>query len=129
MEALQIIGIGITAAVLSLLVKQHRPELAIVIPVMGAVLIFLYIAPYLKSVLYMFESIANQTEIESGYIKIVFKIIGVAYICQFASELCKDAGECSIASKIEFGGKIMILSMSVPVIYQLLEVVKAITNF
>ena len=77
----------------------------------------------------MFENIAEESGIDTAYVKIVIKIIGVAYICQFASDICKDAGESSIAGKIELGGKIVIITMSMPIIYGLLELVSRIINF
>ena len=129
MSIFQIIGIGIISAVLSVLIKQHRPELAIFLPIAGSILIIFCIIPHLKSVLYVFENITESAGIDNEYIKIVIKVIGVAYICQFASDICKDAGELSIASKIDFGGKILILSLSMPIIYSLLELIKKIINF
>lgn len=129
MNLIQIIGIGIITAILSLIIKQHRPELAVALPMLGAVAIILCIAPYLKGILTMFEDMANRVGLESRYLHMVIKIIGVAYLCQFASELCKDAGEGSMASKIELAGKVMILTLSMPVIYRLLDLVSDIINF
>ncbi len=125
----KIIGIGVTGALLSLLLKQYKPELAIAMPILAAALIITMCAPYLKSVLAMFEDIANGAGIELSHMRIVIKITGVAYICQFAADICKDAGENAIAGKIELGGKIVIITLSVPVIYNLLELVSNIINF
>lgn len=116
-------------AILSLLIKQHRPEFAVALPMLGAAAIILCIAPYLKGILTMFEDMANRVGLESQYLHMVIKIIGVAYLSQFASELCRDAGEGSMASKIELAGKVMILTLSMPVIYRLLDLVSDIINF
>lgn len=129
MEMIQIIGIGLVTAVLSLLVRQHRPEIAISLPILGSVVILLLLAPQLRAALWMFEDLALRSGIESRYIKIVIKIIGVAYICQFSAELCRDAGEGAMAGKIELAGKIMILTLSMPVIYGLFDLVTTIINF
>ena len=129
MNLIQIIGIGMITAILSLLIKQHRPEFAVALPMLGAAAIILCIAPYLKGILTMFEDMANRVGLESQYLHMVIKIIGVAYLSQFASELCRDAGEGSMASKIELAGKVMILTLSMPVIYRLLDLVSDIINF
>ena len=129
MLVFKIIGRGICSAVLAITVKQHRPELAIAVPILSAAAILSLCVPYLSSVLTMFENIAEESGIDTAYVKIVIKIIGVAYICQFASDICKDAGESSIAGKIELGGKIVIITMSMPIIYGLLELVSRIINF
>lgn len=117
------------AAVLSLLIKQYRPELSSAIPVIAAAAIFAMAAPYLRAVIAMFEDIADQVGMESASFRIVIKMIGAAYITQFAAEMCKDAGEGAIASKIELGGKILILTMSMPILYRLLALVSNMINF
>lgn len=129
MEVVRIIGIGLVAAALSLLLKQQRPELAFTLPILGAAAIFLVLAPYLQAILSMFTDIAGQVGIESRYLRLIIKMIGIAYLCQFSAELCKDAGEASIGGKIELAGKLLILSLSMPIIYKLLGLVSSIINF
>ncbi|MEG1441463.1 MAG: stage III sporulation protein AD [Oscillospiraceae bacterium] len=129
MDIFKIIGIGIIATILSLLIKNYRPELSITIPIIAMATIFIIIAPYLTSVINMFQDIATQIGIDLQYMVIVIKIIGVAYITQFGAELCADTGEKAIASKIEFGGKVLIVTMSMPIVYKLLSLVNEIINF
>ncbi|MEG1880079.1 MAG: stage III sporulation protein AD [Oscillospiraceae bacterium] len=129
MDIFKIIGIGIIATILSLLIKNYRPELSITIPIIAMATIFIIIAPYLTSVINMFQDIAAQIGIDLQYMVIVIKIIGVAYITQFGAELCADTGEKAIASKIEFGGKVLIVTMSMPIVYKLLSLVNEIINF
>lgn len=129
MDALRIIGIGLLVTTLSLLLRQQRPEYALALPVLGAAGILFCVLPYVKEVLAMFETMASQAGLESRYLRMIIKIIGVAYLCQFGAELCRDAGECSIASKIELGGKVMILALSMPVISSFLDLVSSIIHF
>lgn len=129
MSIFKLLGIGIIAVVFTVLLKKYRPEIAILIPVIAYPVMFALIIPYLETVLNMFDDIAEQVGIDTQYISIVIKIMGVAYITQFGAELCSDAGEKSIAGKIEFGGKIIIAAMSMPVVYRLLGLVSSIINF
>ena len=129
MDIFRIIGIGIVGMVLAVLIKNYRPEIAIQISIAAAAIIFLITAPYLKSVLIMFEEIADQVGINTLHMGIVLKVIGAAYITQFAAELCKDAGESAIASKIEFAGKVVIMMMSMPIVYSVLNLVNDMVNF
>lgn len=117
----KIIGIGICGAVLGITVRQYRPELAVGITVLTAVAVVYACLPSLVAVLEVFETIADETGLDTRYVNVVVKIIATAYICKFASDLCADAGETSIASKIELGGKVAIVAMSMPIIYGLLE--------
>ena len=71
----------------------------------------------------MFQDIASQVGFESGYIKLILKVIGIAYTAQFGAEICRDAGEASTASKIELAGKIIIMAISMPAVYSFIEVV------
>ncbi len=129
MDIFKIAGIGIAAAVFAVFIKGWRPELAIQVSLIATIIILAAVLPYLKVVADMLRDIIAQADIESKYIGIVLKIVGIAYIAQFASELCRDAGEGAIASKIEIAGKIIIMTMSMPIIYSLLEVVNEIIRF
>lgn len=129
MDIFKIIGIGLIATVLTILIKVHRPEFGMLIPIIAAAAIFMIAMPYLKAVISMFDDMAQQVGISSAYLTTVIKIIGVAYACEFASEVCRDVGESAIASKIEFGGKIVIITLSMPIVYQMLSLVSTIINF
>lgn len=126
MIIVKIIGISLAGAILSLLVKRQRPEIAITIPMLTAVVVLTICMPYLTAVIDGFKQIADISGIDMPHMQIVLKIIGIAYICQFASDICRDAGEGSIAAKIELGGKIVIITVSMPIIYDLLELVSDI---
>lgn len=128
MGAFKLAAIGITGAILSLLVKNRRPEIAIAIPILTAAVILAMCMPYLKAVIDGFDKIIEMAGIDMVHIQAVLKIIGIAYICQLASDICKDAGEGTIASKIELGGKIIIITVSMPIIYDLLELAEKIIN-
>ena len=125
----KVIGMGICGAILSLLVKQYKPELAISIPILTAGGIFFICLPYLGAVITAFNDIAERAGVEMSHMKLVIKIIGISYICQFASDICTDAGERAIASKIELGGRIAIITVSMPVMYNFLELISKIISF
>lgn len=128
MEIEKIIGIGITAVVLSVLLKGYRPEISVSVSAAAVAVIFVIISPYLKSVIVSFIDLSEQIGIDMQYIVIVIKVIGVAYIAQIGADICRDAGESAIGTKIEMGGKVIITALSMPVIYRLLEVVSEVIN-
>ncbi|MBQ7096560.1 MAG: stage III sporulation protein AD [Clostridia bacterium] len=129
MEVFKIVGLGLSAAIISVFVKNWRAELSMQISLIAAVVIFFTVLPYMKTVFSVFEDISDRIGLDGSYMKIVLKVIGIAYVTQLGAELCRDAGESAIASKIEFGGKIMIVALSVPVMYSFLEVVETVINF
>ncbi len=126
MDIFRIIGIGISAAVLSLLLKERRPELALQISLLATAVIFLMSVPHIRAVIAMFEEISSEIGIDIKYILLVMNVIRTAYVAQFGAELCRDAGEGAIAAGIELAGKVLIMTISMPVVYSLLETVETI---
>lgn len=126
MDIFKVIGLGLAATFFAVLLKGWRPELAIQISVAASAVIFFLLVPYIKTVIGMFQDISNQIGMDMKYLSIVLKVIGIAYAAQFGAELCRDAGESAVASKIELGGKIIIMTLSMPVMYKLIEVVNTI---
>jgi len=91
--------------------------------------IFLFLVDQIAAILDMVEKLATNANVNTVYIETILKIIGIAYIAEFAVQLTKDAGQGSIASKIELAGKILILSMAVPILTVLVEtILKMIPN-
>ena len=123
MDIFRVVGLGFIAAVMALLLRQNRPEIAIQISIAAAVVIFFYIAPYFLGIVRMFEDLTEQLSIDLRFFDIVLKIIGIAYITQLGAELCRDAGENAIAAKIELAGKVILLVMSMPIVYSLINLV------
>ena len=72
----------------------------------------------------MVENIVSKTSIDSSYIIVILKVTGIAYLIEFGKDICIDAGQNSIANKMEIAGKIIIASLSVPVITSVFEVVE-----
>ncbi len=129
MDIFRIVGLGIAATILAVFVKNWRREIAIQISLMTVAIIFFVVLPHLKTVFGMFRDVSDRIGMDLKYITLVMKVIGIAYVVQFGAELCRDAGESAIASKIEFGGKVMIVALSVPVLYNFLEVIEKVINF
>ena len=124
----KIIGIALVSAVLSVLLKGYRPETSLFISLITIAVLFGMISPYLRSILSSFVDISGQIGLEIRYISIIIKVIGIAYITQIGAEICRDSGENAIGTKLELCGKIIIIVMSLPIIYELFEVVGKIVN-
>ncbi len=77
----------------------------------------------------MIEKIAINANVNIIYVETILKIIGIAYIAEFAAQITKDAGQGAIASKIELAGKILILAMAIPILTVMIEtIIKLIPN-
>jgi stage III sporulation protein AD len=125
-EVFQIVGIGLIAAILAVLIKEHRPEIAIQVSVVTGLIIIMLVIFKLASVLEQLQGLARRINVDIVYISTIFKIVGIAYIAEFGAQVCRDAGETSIASKIELAGKVIIMVLAVPILMALLDLIISI---
>lgn len=128
MDIFKIAVIGIVGALLALSLKSIRPEIAILISLATGIVILVDISTSLATVFKALGSIAEANGINAQYFKIAIKACIIAYITQFSSQLCKDAGESAIGVKIEFAGKISIVVMALPVVSGFLEAISDLLN-
>jgi stage III sporulation protein AD len=75
------------------------------------------------AIIQMLQKIAVNANVNLIYVETILKIIGIAYIAEFAAQITKDAGQGAIASKIELGGKILILAMAIPILTVMIETI------
>ncbi|RKD34574.1 stage III sporulation protein AD [Thermohalobacter berrensis] len=123
MEIIQIVGLGIIATVIAVILRQQKPEIALQISIVTGLIIFLFVVSKLKYVIGVMSNLANRLDIEFMYLSTILKVIGIAYIAEFGAQVSRDAGEEAIASKIELAGKVLIIVLSVPILMALLELI------
>lgn len=123
MEIIQIVGLAFLAAMLALLLKQQRPEMALLLSLALAATVFLLILAKIGAILDLFRDLAEKANISVMYLNTLLKIIGIAYLTEFGSQICRDAGEGAIAGKIEFAGKVMVMAMAIPIIALVLDTI------
>ncbi|NGM81635.1 stage III sporulation protein AD [Paenibacillus sp. 7124] len=123
MDIIQIVGIGLMSTVLILVLKEQKPMFAFLLAAATGILIFLFLIGKIGGVISTLQRLAESSGMETVYLKTVFKIIGIAYIAEFGAQIVRDAGQESIASKIELAGKVLIMTLAVPIIGIIIETV------
>lgn len=126
MTIFKIVGFGIIAVSLIIILKNQRPEIALICVVASSIIMLTFIFDDLKYVINLISSLISNSSIENSYLEIILKVIGITYIVEFGKDICKDAGESAIANKIEIAGKVIIVSLSIPIIASLVDVVSQI---
>lgn len=116
--------IGIAGAILAMVTKQFKPEYSTIVLFAVCLLLVGYLTSGLGEVLNFVQTLQKKVPISSTYIKILFKLLAIAYVCQIASNLCEDLGYRSISFQIETIGKLSILLLSIPIIQSLLDTVE-----
>lgn len=123
MEIIKIVAFAFVALFITLTVKRNREDIAILISIVAGIMIFIFMISKLTIVINFLQSLSNKANIDVIYLDTVFKILGIAYLSSFTSEICKDAGESSIAMKVEFAGKILILTLSIPILMAVMKTI------
>lgn len=122
-EVVKIIGIGLISLIIIIIIKQYKPEFAIYVSIISGIIIIYMIFNKLEGIINLLKTISNKSGINNNFLDLLLKITGIAFLAEFAINLCKDSGEGAIASKIEMGTKVIIVSMSIPIISSLLEII------
>lgn len=121
MEIWQIVGLALIVTVISAVLKQIRPEIALQLSILAGAAIFILIMSKIKVIVDLLQTLADQANISSYYLLIVLKIVGVAYLAEFGAQICRDAGEGALATKIEIAAKVGVIALSIPIIVAITE--------
>ena len=123
MDIIRIAFIGIIAGVLVVTVRQKQPELGMQVGIVAGLIIFIYVLDYIVTAVDYVKNIVNSYHIPIDGITIVLKIVGIAYICEFAVHTLKDTGENALAAKVEIAGRVFIVVLSLPVLSSFMNMV------
>ena len=121
MEIVQIVGIALVSVFIILLLKQYKPEFVIHVSIVSGILIFSMILPKMTAILELLNEFTDKLGVNSQFFSILLKITGIAYLSEFATNLCKDSGETAVASKVELSAKVIIIAMSIPILGSVIE--------
>ena len=124
MDAFSIIGFALAAAVLAFTVKEYNPRAAVYVSIAGGTVILLLLLGKISGIIEGFNELANMSGISADTVKIMLKAVGIAYAAQFASQLCRDMGEGSLAVRAEITGRIMLLTLALPVVKNIAQILK-----
>ena len=121
MGLLTVAGIGIVTVLIAGQLKVLKSEYSLYLSVAVMLLIFFYSAGRLGGILSVMEQIQTYFPVNEIYVRTLLKIVGVSYIAEFASHVCRDAGYGAVGSQIEIFGKLTVLAVSMPILTALLE--------
>ena len=111
------------ALIIIIIIKQYKPEFTIYVSLISGALILALVFTRISGIIDLLSNIASKSSLNNQFLGLLIKITGVAFLTEFAVSICKDSGESAIANKIDLGGKVTIISMSIPIIAGLLETI------
>lgn len=122
MEIFQIVGLALTATLIIVVVRQAQArETALLISLVVGAVIFLLLFDRIGAVIQVLTDLSDRAGINRFYLTTVLKIIGIAYVGEFGAQVCRDAGENAVASKVELAAKVLIMVLAIPIIVAILE--------
>ena len=123
---LKICAIGIAALIIISIVKTYKPEFTVEVTLCAGMILLYFIIDSLKYGFGFIADIYEDLSYGKEYFPIILKVLCIAYITEFAAAICQDAGEKSIASKVELAGKIAIFFAAIPVFTSLLDLLNSL---
>ncbi len=123
MDIIKIVGIAFITLIVVIILKQYKPEFAMYASILGGAVILFMSLGKITGIIQLLENISLKTAINGQFLGILIKITGIAFLTEFAVSVCKDAGETAIANKVDLGGKVIIIAISIPIVSALLETV------
>lgn len=121
MDIIKIIGIAFITVIFTIILKEYKKDFAIYAVIIGGSLILFYSMETISSIINFINTLSNKSNISSEFIKLLIKITSISILIEFAVSICKDCGENAIAQKLDLGGKVIVISMSIPVISTMLN--------
>lgn len=121
-------GIGIVACVLIITVKQYRPDIAVVLAIAAGIILLAYMASDLGNTIAKLYDLMDGFSAFREEAGMVIRALGICLVSQLTSDICRDAGQATIASRIELGGKIVSLMLVFPIFVRILETAEMIMD-
>ncbi len=122
-ELVKIGFLGITGVLLAAQFKGHKPEYAVYIGFGISIVIFAFALGQVEAILSQMDKVMGYLEGTEGYLAVLVKVLGIAYICEFSAGICKDAGYQSVAGQIEVLGKLAVMFAGLPVLMAVVEMI------
>ena len=123
MEILKIVTLALTGVILASLMKSVNKEISIYIILATVIILFVSIIDKLTYIFHFLEGIYDNVTYGRTFFPVILKVLAVAYITDFTAQLCKDAGETTIGSKVELAGKVIIFYLAMPILTAILELI------
>ncbi|MDR0840955.1 MAG: stage III sporulation protein AD [Christensenellaceae bacterium] len=120
MTVFKLAGIAVLSVTAGIVLRTYRPDMALQLSMAVCAVLLLFAIEDIAAIRGAIEDVCARYGFQSAHLKLIFKVIGIAYMAQFASETCRDAGESAVASKVELVGRVLILGAALPALLAVL---------
>jgi stage III sporulation protein AD len=129
MDIIKIAAFALVAAMLSVIIRQYRNDYSMLIGLCAGVMLLGIGVHLIGEIMDSLGLLISSTGIDGSYFEILFKALGITYLVSLASEICQDAGEGAIASKLELAGKAVIMYISLPIFMTVFKMISDLIGY
>lgn len=126
MTVFKLAGLALVALCGAVLLRAYKPEMGLQLSIAACFVLLSYALTDIAAIRQAVEGVTGRFGLGVEQLKLVFKVLGIAYAAQFAAEACRDAGESAIASKVELAGRVMIVAAALPALLAVLELLRSL---
>lgn len=126
MEIFKVIGFSVFSVVMIVILKNQKPEFAIILSIVAGIGIILFSLSKMSTIVDLLYELIDNSGINKEFLSIILKVTAIAYLVEFGKNICSDAGQTAIASKLEMAGKVVIFTLSFPLISALVEILNGL---
>ena len=126
MSLVSLVAAIVILIMLAIKINKINPEYSTLLSIGACLLIIFFVIGKLTNIFGYIDRITELINIDVIYIEIILKMVGIAYVCEFASNICKDAGYGAVASQIELAGKVSMLALGIPVLMSVIDLITAL---
>lgn len=130
-DVMNLIAVSFAAVIVVLIaikIKDMDSGYGVILSMAGCVMVMYFVVSRFRQIADYIYRITAYISVNITYIDVILKMIGLAYVCQFSSDLCRDAGYNAIASQVEMAGKISLILLSMPVLMSVIDLVVKIVE-
>lgn len=128
MSLISVVFAAVIVVLIALKLKEMGSGYGILMSIGACVMVMYFVIGRFRQIAGYIDRLVSYVSVDITYIDIILKMIGIAYICQFATDICRDAGYQAIASQVEMAGKISLILLSMPVLMSVIDLVVAIVE-
>ncbi|MEG2348289.1 MAG: SpoIIIAC/SpoIIIAD family protein [Clostridia bacterium] len=122
MEILKVVGFAIISVVLIIILNEQKKEMALILTIFACLGIMIFALSKMLPIIDMLNELVEKSGMNKEFLNIILKVTAIAYIVEFGKNICIDSGQSAIATKLEMTGKVLIVSLSIPLISALVNV-------
>jgi stage III sporulation protein AD len=120
-EISQVIGLALVTTIILMILRQEKPVMAVALSIVFSIVIFIFMMDKMAAIVDVMKELTRRAEMNYFFLATLLKILGVAYLGEFAAAICQDAGEQAVAKKVEFAAKIIIAVLALPIMIAILD--------